>query len=139
MGDTPRSIATLRRMKKMTERNRNLLLLTVMVTIGIYTTIAVVGTLTMRTVLYLCTIDRLVTLQCITMTFSYDGRELFYCRAGFLSCFESRTLEIEQEEDVCYQAIGDQDVDYQAMYARNSNSSTLVIRTSSASHLRAEN
>jgi len=73
--DTPGSVGTLRRMRKMTERNRNLLLFTVTVTISLFTVITVVGTLNMRTVICMGTIDRLVTLQCITMTFSYDGRE----------------------------------------------------------------
>jgi len=128
LGDTPRSVATLRSMRKMTERNRNLLLLTVTVTISIYSIIAIVGNLSMRTVIYMCSFDRLVTLQCITMTFSYDGREYFYCRACFLLCFQTRTPETEEE-----------DVGYQAMRTRHSNSSSLLISISGTSNFSAEN
>jgi len=135
LGDTPRSVATLGRMRKMTERNRNLLLLTVMVTISIYTVIAVVGTLHMRTVIYMCTIDRLVTLQCITMTFSYDGREYFYCRACFLLC-QRRTPEMEQ--DVGYQTLREEDVGYQVMSSRHTNTSSLLITSFNESDLEAE-
>jgi len=49
--DTPRSVATLRRMRRMTEKNRNLLSFSVLITIGIYSAIAVLGNLQMRTVI----------------------------------------------------------------------------------------
>jgi len=87
---TPRLVANFRKMERMTEKNRNLLFFTVTVTIGLYTTIAVVGNLTMRTVIYMCAVDRLVTLQCITMTFSYDDRDYFYCHACFILFLERR-------------------------------------------------
>jgi len=97
LGDTPRSVATLRSLIRLTERNRNLLLCTVTVTIGLYTTIVVVGNLTMRTVIYMCAIDRLVTLQCITMTFSYDNRDYFYCHACFILFCKKRENEIIEQ------------------------------------------
>jgi len=95
LGDSPRSVATLRSMKRLTEKNRNLLLCSILVSTGIFTPIAILRELQMTTVIYLCTIDRLVTLQCITMTFTYDGREYYYCRA----CFKNRDREIEEKEE----------------------------------------
>jgi len=95
--DTPRSVRTLQSMKRLTEKNRNLLLCTVMVTIGVLTITAVVRNLTMRAVIYLSAIDRLVTLQCITMTFSYDSRDYFYCHACFILLCKKQS-EVEQEE-----------------------------------------
>lgn len=94
LGGTPRTFGG---MERMTERNRNLLLFTVTVTISCYTTIAVVGNLTMRTVIYMCAIDRLVTLKCITMTFAYDKREYYYCHAFFILFFEKQYLETEEQ------------------------------------------
>jgi len=123
LGETPRSVATLRSMRRMTEKNRNLLLFTVLITIGMYTTIAVFGKLHMRTVIYLCAVDRLVTFLGITMTFTYDGREYFYCRAYLLLCFKDRTLEIEEEEQ-----------SYQAMDQINSRSSSVLVISSSAEY-----
>jgi len=92
----------------------------VLITIGMYTTIAVFGKLHMRTVIYMCAVERLVTLQCITMTFTYDGREYFYCRACFL--LFSRTQEIEDEE---------QSYHYQAMNQRNSESTSWLALSNS--------
>jgi len=105
LGDSPRSVAILRSMRRMTEKNRNLLLITVLITVGIYTTIAVFDTLRMRVVIYMCAVDRLVTLQCMTMTFSYDGREYFYCRACFILCFQDRAREIDEDHEQPYQAL----------------------------------
>jgi len=135
LNDTPRSAGTLRSMRKMTEKNRNLLLFTVTVTISLFTVIAVVGTMDMRTVICMGTIDRLVTLQCITMTFSYDGREYFYCRACFLLC-QRRTPEMEQ--DVGYQTLREEDVGYQVMSSRHTNTSSLLITSFNESDLEAE-
>jgi len=88
-------VEKLRSMEQVTKKNRNLLLFTVTVTIALYTTIAVAGNLTMRTVIHLGAVDRLVTLQCITMTFSYGKRD-FICFIPFL---KRRTPEtVEQEE-----------------------------------------
>jgi len=98
IGDTPRSIVNLQRMKRMTEKNRNLLLYTVTVTMVLFTVIAVIGNLTLRTVIYISAIDRLVTLQCITMTFSYDGSDFFYCCACFILFCKKRKPGLEQEE-----------------------------------------
>jgi len=102
LGDTPRSVANLRSLMRMTEKNRNLLLCTVTVTIGLVTTAVVVGNLAMRTVIYMGAIDRLVTLQCITMTFSYDRKEYFYCHACFILFCKNREQEIEQIDQQGY-------------------------------------
>jgi len=99
LGGTPRSVAALRGMERMTKKNRNLLLITVTVTISLYTTIAAVGDLSMRTVIYMCAIDRLVTLQCITMTFSYDKRAYCYCHACYILFLETRMPERVEEEN----------------------------------------
>jgi len=120
LGETPRSVARFRTMRRMTEKNRNLLLFSVMITIGMYTTIAVFGKLHMRTVIYMCAVERLVTLQCITMTFTYDWRQYFCCRACFL--LFSRTQEIEDEE---------QSYHYQAMNQRNSESTSWLALSNS--------
>jgi len=116
LGSIPGSVATLGNMERMTERNRNLLLFTVTVTISLYTAIAVAGNLTMRTVIYLCAIDRLVTLKCITMTFAYDRREYYYCYAFFILFLEDRTSETVEEEYSSFQEIN----------PRNSVSTSLV-------------
>jgi len=137
LNDTPRSAVTLRSMKKLTERNRNLLLFTVTVTITLFTIVAVVSP-DMRAVICIGMADRLVTLQCITMTFSYDGREYFYCRACFLLCFQTRTPEMEQEENDGYEAMSEQNLEYQGI-SRDSNSLSLHIMSSSTSEIRAEN
>lgn len=117
-GNTPRSAATLRRM---TEKNRNLLLFSVLITIGNFTAIAVLDNLQMRTVIWMCAVDRLVTLQCITMTFTYDGREYFYCGACFILCFQDRAPEIDAEEE---------QQRYQAMSPPNSRTSILLLSSS---------
>jgi len=102
IGDTPRSVANLRSLMRMIEKNRNLLLCTVTVTIGLFTTAVVVGDLAMRTVIFMGAIDRLVTLQCITMTFSYDRKEYFYCHACFILFCKNREQEIEQIDQQGY-------------------------------------
>jgi len=78
LGDSPKSVAMLLSMKRMIEKNRNLLAIIVLATLIVMIRVSV-GDLNMRTVHYLCSMDRLVTIQCITLTFSYDGVEYFYC------------------------------------------------------------
>lgn len=70
--DTPKSIMNLKNMKKLIKRTRNLLIIAVVVTFGVMLAIAIED-LNMLTVHYLCAIDRLVTLQSITLTFWNDG------------------------------------------------------------------
>jgi len=129
LGDTPRSVATLRSMVRLTEKNRNLLLCTVTVTIGLYTTIAVVGNLTMPTVIYMCAIDRLVTLQCITMTFSYDRRDYFWCCTCLLC--KNREPEIEQNDQEEHSLSVE-------IPSRNSVSSSLVFMSSTSNFVTDE-
>jgi len=105
LGNTPRSADTLRALRRMTEKSRNLLMCTVFVSIGMYVTILALGTPNMRTVLFLGAIDRLITLQCITMTFSYDGLEYFYLRAYCSFCYQNRNAELEIEEQSTYYLI----------------------------------
>jgi len=88
LGDSPRSVAALCGMKRMITKNRNLLLFTVLFTLVI-TSVAAIEELDMRTCLHLLAIDRLVTLQCITMTFSYNAMEYFHCHTTLLSCWKS--------------------------------------------------
>jgi len=122
-GDTPRSVATLRSMRQLTKKNRNLLICSTAVTIGIFTAIAILGKLDVRTALYLFSVDRLVTLQCITMTFTYDGYDYFYCRACFNLCFQDGSREIEEIEQC-----------YHAMDPRNSKSESIIVLTSSTGY-----
>merc|ERR1719233_1018732 len=82
-------------MEQVTKKNRNLLFFTVTVTITLYTTIAVIGNLTMKTVIYMCAVDRLVTLQCITLTFSYDKRDI----VGLIPFLKKRTSETVEDEE----------------------------------------
>jgi len=96
--ETPESIATTKIMRQMTERNRNLLLVTVLVTLAVIIA-GIVGNLKMRTVIYLCAIDRLVTLQCVTMTFSYEQRRWYYCYACFI-LYQGRKEESEYDIEV---------------------------------------
>jgi len=97
-GDPSKSITSLDRMRQMTTRDRNLLTFTVLFTLGVITA-ALAGNLKMQYVIYLCAIDRLVTLQCITMTFSYDQRNWFYCYSCFLLCHGRKE---ERKEEIVY-------------------------------------
>lgn len=86
-GKSPRSMEILLAMRRVIQKNRNLLLCTVLCTLVIITT-AAIKEFNMRTCIYLCAIDRLVTLQCITMTFSYDEKDFFYYHACLLLCLK---------------------------------------------------
>lgn len=123
LGDTPSSVATLRSMKRLTEKNRNLLLCSMLFSVGIFTAIAILGELEMHNVIYLCAVDRLVTLQCITMTFTYDGKEYFYCCACFILCSQDRGLESEENEQC-----------YHLMNSRNSISTSIIIMSPSSGY-----
>jgi len=90
---SPRSIEILLSVRRLIQKNRNLLLFTVVCTFVIIST-AAIQEFNMRTCIYLCAIDRLVTLQCITMSFSYD-KEFFYCHACLLLCLKP-IAKIEQ-------------------------------------------
>jgi hypothetical protein len=127
-GVSSSSVAMFRSMERMTKKNRNLLCITVTVTIGVYTAIAVIGDLSMRTVIYMCAIDRLVTLQCITMTFSYDEREYFYCHACFILFLKKRQQESVEEEKSHSVEI----------YPRNSVSTSIVFMSSLVEETRSE-
>jgi len=96
LGDSPKSVAMLLGMKGMIEKNRNLLVIIVLATLIVMIRISV-GHLNMRTVHYLCSIDRLVTIQCITLTFSYDGVEYFYCIKP-VDCLCDMGYDTEHEE-----------------------------------------
>jgi hypothetical protein len=96
---TSAAVPRLRSMERVTQRNRNLLFCSLTVTISIFTTIAVIGNLTMKIIIYMCAIDRLVTLKCITMTFAYDEGECYYCRAFFILFQGRRGPETVEEED----------------------------------------
>jgi len=125
LGDSPRSVATLKSMRRLSEKNRNLLLCSMLVSTGIFTAIAILGSMHMRTAIYLCAMDRLVTLQCITMTFSYDGQEYFYCRACFICNCHNRGREIEESSLV--------------MNPRSSRSTSLIVMSSGAGYESSEN
>jgi len=84
---SPTSVAMLLGMKRTIQKNRNLLLFTVLCTLLIIINCAV-WELDMRTCIWLCAIDRLVTLQCITMTFTYDKTECYYCYACLVLCLK---------------------------------------------------
>lgn len=104
LGDSPKSVAMLLSMKRLTMKNRNILAVVVLVTLGVMLTVASVE-LNMRTVHYLCVMDRLVTLQSITLTFSYEGRDFFYYRHLLFFCFRDKPEydpdELSSSEVVC--------------------------------------
>jgi len=99
LGDTPKSVAMLLKMKILTQKNRNLFAITVLVTLLVMLTIALAD-LNMRTVHYMCAMDRFVTLQCITLTFSYDARELFWYLVGYFKKTSKSELEDMSSESV---------------------------------------
>jgi len=104
LGESPKSVAMLLSMKRLTMKNRNILAVVVLVTLGVMLTVASVD-LNMRTVHYLCVMDRLVTLQSITLTFSYEGQDYFYYRHLLRFCFrekpDSEADELSSSEVVC--------------------------------------
>lgn len=87
LGDSPRSVAVLFGMRRLITKNRNLLFFTVLFTFVIVL-VAAIQELEMRTCIHLLAIDRLMTLQCITMTFSYSAMEYFHCQWPLLSCWK---------------------------------------------------
>jgi len=96
LGKSPRSIALLLNMRRLIQKNRNLLAFTVLVTLVVMVTVAV-SDLTLEIVHYMCVFDRFITVQCITLTFSYDSQECFYCHAClFLSCGDPNKSEHEE-------------------------------------------
>lgn len=114
LGRTPSTRESMGSIIRITEINRNLLFITVLCTLVVMLTIAVVGDLKMRTVIYMCAMDRLITLQCITMTFSYDKRRYFYCYACFLLLMEAEeNVHVEEVmvEDVQIEDVPDHDPD----------------------------
>jgi hypothetical protein len=123
IGSAQRLDGTLTGMERMTEKNRNLLFCTVTVTIGLYTTLAVIGDLPMRTAIYMAAIDRLVTLQCITMSFSYDMREIIY----FFPFLKKRN-PIILEEKSCSEEV----------HPRISASTSLIVISSTSNFFRKE-
>lgn len=96
LGDTKKSLAMLLHLRRIIRKNRNLLGITVLATAMVYITIVVVE-LKMRTIHYLCVIDRLITIQCITLSFSYDSQDYFYFYACFsLSCNNPQQFEFNE-------------------------------------------
>jgi len=85
LGASPKSVSMLFSMKRLTTKNRNILAVIVLVTLIVMVTVAAKD-LNMRTVHYLCVMDRLVTLQSITLTFSYEGIDFFYYRGILCFC-----------------------------------------------------
>jgi len=93
LGDTRSSMKMLLHLRRVIRKNRNLLGITVLATAMVYITIVVID-LKLRTIHYLCVIDRLITLQCITLSFSYDSQDYFYFHACFsLSCYNPQQFE----------------------------------------------
>jgi len=93
--DYPKSIDMLNNVRRVIQKHQNLLIITVVVTLGVMVTIAVKD-LCLRTIHYLCSIDRLIAIQCITLTFSYDAQEYFYYRPC-LFIHSSRKSEVDEE------------------------------------------
>ena len=76
IGADPRSVSMLLSMKQLIIKNRNILAVIVLATVIVMVTIAAKD-LNMRTVHYLCVMDRLVTLHSINLTFSHEDRNFF--------------------------------------------------------------
>jgi len=83
----------LKQMKELIQRTRNLLIIAVVVTFAVMLVIAIED-LNMLTVHYLCAIDRLVTLQSISLTFWTDGLYCFPCLQKSISEELTMTDEI---------------------------------------------
>jgi len=93
LGDTRSSMKMLLHLRRVIRKNRNLLVITVLATAMVYITIVAID-LKLRAIHYLCVIDRLISLQCITLSFSYDSKDYFYCYACFsLSCYNPQLFE----------------------------------------------
>jgi len=96
LGRSSRSIALLLNMRRLIQKNRNLLAITVLVTLVVMVTVAI-SDLTLEIVHYMCAFDRFITVQCITLTFSYDSQDCFYCHAClFLTCRHPKKSEDEE-------------------------------------------
>jgi len=97
LGESLGTVSIPRGMKRTTEKNRNLLMFTMLFTLCSALVYAL-KTLDTRTVIFICAIDRLVTLQCITMTFSYDRLEYFYCYSCFLLVIGRKVESFQVQE-----------------------------------------
>jgi len=93
--DHPRSTGMLNNVHRVIQKHRNLLIITVAVTLVVMVTITVTH-FSMRTTHYLCTVERLVALQCITLTFNFEAQEYFYYRPCLPVCC-GRKREVEEE------------------------------------------
>lgn len=85
-----RNIELLPRMRSIVRKNRNLIFFAIFFNLGVVFTIISLSKPKMQTVIFLCVVDRLVTLQCITMTFSYD---LSYFKFKFCSVFHRKSVQ----------------------------------------------
>jgi len=93
--DYPKSVDMLNNVHRVIQKHRNLLIITVSVTLVVMVTITVKH-YSMRTIHYLCAVERLVAVQCITLTFSYDAQEWFYYRPC-LPVYCGSKREVEEE------------------------------------------
>jgi len=93
MGNSPKSVLMLIGVRQLIKKNRNLLIITVMVTLGAMVIVAL-NNMCIRTVHYLCIIERLLTLQFITLTFSYEPQDYLYKK---LSCCSDVSLKNHDE------------------------------------------
>jgi len=93
---SPNSMILLLNMRRLIQKNRNLLAFTVLVTLVVMVTVAV-SDLTLEIIHYMCAFDRFITVQCITLTFSYDSQDYFYCHACiFFSCRDPTESDHEE-------------------------------------------
>jgi len=87
MGNSPKSVLMLMSVRRLITKNRNLLLLNLVFTLAAMVITSAVD-LCMRSVHNLCVIERLLTLQCITLTFNYEPKEYLLKNINWLFCCE---------------------------------------------------
>jgi len=96
MSASPRSVSILISIRRLIKKNRNLLLLNLVFTLGAMVIVSAID-LCMRSVHNLWGIERLLTLQCITLTFNYEPQEYLYENLNCLCCCECDKPRLDEE------------------------------------------
>jgi hypothetical protein len=95
LGDAQKSMIMLLHFRQFIQKNCHLLGITVLATVMVYIMISFME-LKLSAIHYLCVIDRLITLQCITLSFSYDS-QYYNCFACLLLSYHNhQQFEIDE-------------------------------------------
>lgn len=90
-GNPQKSIEMLPTVRSFARKNRNLIFFAIFFNLVVVFIIVSLAKPKMRTVIFLCVVDRLITLQCITLTFSYD---LSYFKFKVCSVFHRKPNQV---------------------------------------------